>query len=289
MSVELQQVKQRIRSTRQIRQVTSAMQRVASARLAADRRHMEQSRRYARRLARLMTALAREAPTVDHAFLQPGRGELVLLVVCGADRGLCGGYNSAVADAVEAFAARMAPRPTELLVMGKVAERRARRLGLTVHKALAQPARMDRTDTLLALAADARTAFLEGRAAELHVLYTRFVSGLRQVPVTELLLPATPVTPAEPDEEQVPSLAAATFEPSPDVILGRLLAEYLEQMLDHAYLNSVASENAQRQAAMSRASENAADILTDLNTTYSRLRQENITTEILEVIGGGMA
>jgi F-type H+-transporting ATPase subunit gamma len=286
MSVELQQVKQRIRSTRQIRQVTGAMQRVASARLATDRRHMEQSRRYARSLAGLMTALAREAPYVDHPFLQPGRGNRVLLLVCGADRGLCGGYNTTLAEAVENFAARTRPRETDLVVMGRIAARRARRAGLAVREAVDQPARLHRKETIHKLAARARTAFLEGEAAEVHVLYSRFITGLRQVPVSELLLPAAQVEPAQADTM---ALSAAAFEPSAEAILGRLLAEYLEQMLDHAYLNSVASENASRQSSMSRATENAAEILSELNMTFSRLRQESITSEILEVVGGGTA
>jgi F-type H+-transporting ATPase subunit gamma len=279
--VELQRVKKRIATTGQIRQVTSAMQRVASARLLNDRSAMDASRRYTERLRALMADLFDAAPWTEHPLLLPGRPDRpVVLVVFGAERGLCGGFNTNLANRMAAFAAEAAPRPVRIVAVGKVAARRARRAGLEIVEALPQPPRRRHAETIDRVTDRVTSLFLDGRASEVHVLYSRFVSGLVQQPVTERVLPA-----AFGDGRRG-GLRAAIFEPDAEGILNRLIPEFVRQLMDHGFLHSVASENAARQVAMSRATENAAQMLGNLMGDYRRLRQESITTEMLEIMGG---
>lgn len=280
MSLELQQVRRRISTARQVRQVTSALQKVSTARLANDRRAMERSRQYTRRLYQVMREVALEAPDADCPLAMPSTGPMTALIVFGSDRGLCGGYNRVLTDAMHDFLTRSAGGRVRLVIVGRVIARRVRRLSLEVFRFFPQPSRSARAEAIASIASIATESFLKDRCSEVRLLYMRFISGLRQTPVFEQVLPVELKS-----ERGAPPISA--FEPEPRAILAGLLPQCVRQSVDHAFLNSVASENAARQAAMSRASENASSLLSDLMMSYRRLRQQSITGEMLELMGGG--
>lgn len=284
MSVELQQVKHRIGATRQIRKVTSAMQRVAAARLINDRRTMECSHEYTRRLREGIDQLMAAAPGAEHPLLVPhaARPDAAVLVF-GSDRGLCGAFHSALMDQLDDFTASHRQGNVTITAIGKVIGRRCRRAAYRLRHTVLQPARERRASVLDALTTDMIDSFLRGEVAEVFVLYSRFVTALNQTAVIARLLPVSPPAKGSPA-----AWRGTTFEPEADALLGHLLSEFVRQSVDHAYLSSLTSENAARQTAMGRATENATEILTDLLLHYSRLRQESITTEMIELAGGGM-
>jgi F-type H+-transporting ATPase subunit gamma len=282
MSRALQQVKRRIASTRQIRKVTSAMERVAGARLVHDRRVMASSRLYTRRLRRLLGEVVEQTRDPDHVLLRPGAGAPALLLAMGSDRGLCGGYHALLAEAFGGFMARTRPRPVKTAVIGKVLDRRLRRAGAEVVRFLPQPSRAQRIAAVDDLAAFLVAGFAGGSWGEVYVLYMRFESTLKQEAAVERLLPVDVRLEAGGSR-----LQAACFEPGARAVMESILAEVVAQLLDDLFLNSLASENAARQLAMSRATENAGEMLGELVASYRRLRQERITTEMLELIGGG--
>lgn len=282
MPFELQQVKGRIATMRQIRKVTSAMQQIATVRLAGDRRAMESSRRYTERLFEVLQDITPELLHVEHPLLVPRRKVSSLgLLAIGTDRGLCGGCNTLLIERLRSFVEAHEAEDINVITVGKIVRRRVRREGLTVVRSFSQPRRLDRGDTIDALTASVTESYLARSVDEFHILYLRFDSTTRQEPVVERLLPA----PFELTRGRTSRVTA--FEPEPAAILERLLPEFIRQAIDHAFLNSLASEDAARQEAMARASENANDVLTELTATYRRLRQESITTEMLELIGGG--
>jgi F-type H+-transporting ATPase subunit gamma len=302
-NVRLREVRRSILTTSQIRQVTNAMQKVASARLASDRKAAMTSRRYTERLAEVIADIAAELPDFTHPLTTPDRAlsGRRSIIVFGSDRGLCGGYNSRILETLERFVGRDAVKDTALAVVGKVVGRRIRRFGLTIDRFFNLPARRTtpgpadsdtapktRSDLVRDLTTWATDSFLKDGVDEVFLLYTRFDSSLVQVPTIKRMLPL-PLSETQVSGKPARkpgALATASFEPAPDIILGRLLPEFLRQMVDDAYLNSIASENAMRQAAMSRASENAGRMLGDLGQQYRRLRQESITTEMIELAGG---
>lgn len=291
-SVELREVKSRIATTGQIRQVTSAMQQVATARLGNDRRVAEVSIRYTQRLLAVLREVRGALGDVTHPYLQTdSRGPIGLLVI-GSDRGLCGGYHSMLMEKVAAFADERGRGDLRLFTVGKIVTRRARRMGLTVEQSFPQPTRPGSRKSGSSHGSDAGVReitaavtrqFETGACRELHGAYVYFVSGYRQEPTTERVLP---MALGDSVQSQFPG---AGFEPAPRVLLDTLLLEYARQLVEHMFLHSVASENAARQVAMSRASENASDMLRELKLRYSRLRQESITTEMLELAGAGAA
>ena len=293
MSNELKEVKRRIRGTRQIHKVTSAMQKVAAARLGRDRAMIDNTRRYRDALLAMLHDVWRGDPDSSHPLMVPHKEGVTCLVVLGAEKGLCGGYNTSLVDQAKAFVQEQRPRTVVVAAVGQVVIRRLQRAGIAMDHAFSQPTRgavggvpagmaphmeqLTRT-----MAKELMTSFLARTYADVHVLYMRFVSGLWQMPLVERILPAGP----EPGDMAVGG--PVTFEPAAATILARLLPEFVERSLQHALANSLGSEDAARQATMTRASENAGEVLSELMLSFSRLRQEHITAEMIELAGGGV-
>ena len=285
MSVEMQHVKRRIAGTRQIGKVTQALQRVASARLVHERRDLAASVRYLDALRHAVAVLCGHGSAPDHPLVLPPPWQRTALIVFGSDRGLCGAFNRAVMDHMNRTCAGEREQ-TQLMVVGKVVRRRAARQGYRIMRYFHQPPRAMRRTIIGSIAAAALAAYRDGRVQRVDILYTRFEGGLNQEPVRYRLLPVDTraLADASPPGPPLP-----LFEPGADVLLDRLLPHYIDQALDTAFMNSAASEDASRQASMSRASENAEAILKQLHQTYSRLRQESITTEMMELAGAEQA
>jgi F-type H+-transporting ATPase subunit gamma len=284
MSTQLKEVRRRIGNTLQIRRVTGTLQRVAAARLPGDQEAIARSNQYTQRLRLLVRDLFAEAPGTDHPFLRGGpEGSALGVVVFGSERGLCGGFNYGLVGALEDFVADQAGRRVRLWTVGKIIGRRVGRLALDLDTALDQPLRNRRAETIDRVADALAEDFSAGKLGEVHVLYSRSLSPVRQEPVLEKVLPLE--RPETSGGQPTPRL----FEPAPGQILQSLLPEYFRQVLDHAFLESLEAEDAARQSAMSRATDNAGRIAEDLRRQYSRLRQESITTEMIELAGGGMA
>ena len=282
MSVQLRDIKHRITSTRQIHKMTATMQKVAAARLVKDRAAAAGSRLYTDRLLQVMRDIADEITEMRHPLLEergPGAGHLV---VFGSDRGLCGGYNTALVREMHSFAHEMAPAPARFTTIGRIVGRRGRFSGLEIADRNEQPRAMDRAELLDAIAAEVIDEFASGRVSNVSLLYWDFKSVLRQQLRRERILPA-PFVPSGGEER-----GWTVFEPRPEEVLARLLPEYVRQMLDYAYLSALPSEDAARQTAMTRASENARGLLNELGRQYSRVRQESVTTEVLEIVASGL-
>jgi F-type H+-transporting ATPase subunit gamma len=281
MSTKLREIKRRIGSTGQIHKVTSALQRVSSARLGRDRRAIENSQRYTRKLIQLMLEICPAATGAAHPLTRrrhPVR--TTAIVVFGADRGLCGSFNDDLVAALERFVERRGRDNVRLIGMGTIITRRARRAGYEMEQALAQPLPKERGESIASIVEVTTAGFVGGVFDEVHVLYSRFAPKLQHVPIIEQVLPVY-------FGGRGGALSGAEFEPEAETILRRLVPEFVYQSFDHAFLNSIGAENWARQEAMSRASRNAGELLDELATRYSRVRQEGITTEMIELAGGG--
>ena len=280
MSLQLKEVKRRIGTTSEVRKVTTALQRVAAARLGRERREIDGFRAYAMKFARLIRTVSAAVPDARNPFMRHTEGAPIALVVFGSDRGLCGGYMSALMDEIADFCRPRRRANVELVTVGKLTARRARSAGYTIAHEHAQPLTKNRLDFLDELAQRLTQDFAEGRFGEVHLLYTEYMSGLHQTPIVNQLLPFELF--AKPDQ----GMDMLCFEPAPEAILEQLMPEFIRLSTEQAFRGSMASENAARQAAMSRASDNAAEVMSELKQQYSRLRQENITSEMLEIVAG---
>lgn len=257
------------------------MQRVASARLSRDRRTIGNSQLYTKELIRLVWQVSAATPMTASPLLRPGStSKPACVVVFGSDRGLCGAFNAALVSELQTFVAKRGESEVALWVMGRIVERRARRLGLTVERSFAQPSAAGRRGRMREIAQASISSFVDRRIREVYLLYSWFRAGLRHDPVLERILPA-------PFSTGNAERGATTFEPDAETVLSDLLPEFVHASMDHAFLNSIGAENAARQRAMSRAARNAQDMLSELTRSYRRLRQEDITTEMMELARGG--
>ncbi len=279
MSSDLREIRKRISSARQIRRVTAALQQVAAAKLSEGLEPLGVSRIYLDKIRNLMAELY---GVVDERDLMKGRGNGVGLVVFGGSRGLCGSFNAELVKEMKEFYAEHGGKDIRLIIMGKVIGRYASRLGMKVDDILTQPQLFARAVEISRIAGVVVDSFLNGRLKEVYMLYSEYVSRAHRVPRLERILP--PVF----EQRARVKLSSTVFEPDPKEILAMLITDFARQSMDCAFMNSFECENAARQASMTRASENAREMVDDLMLVYSRLRQEEITTEVVELSAAGV-
>lgn len=294
MSVQVRDIKRRINSTRHIGKVTSALQQVASARLAKERRKVEALSRYTEEIAALLEGIVGAGQSLDHPLLRPSTGKGTCIVVIGSDRGLCGGYNSEVIDKLNEFAQSAERSQLTVVTIGAIPRRRAAKLHYNITASYPLPSPDKHEEFLDSIMKAITKGFIQGDFGTVKILYTHFISPLNKKPVVVDILPMTALnltgvyTSLDPNDGTV-FYNTAIMDPSATALINMLLPEVLRQTLDYTVRHGVCSEDAYRQESMSRASENAKEMMQDLTLKYSRLRQEDITTEMLEIAASGFA
>jgi F-type H+-transporting ATPase subunit gamma len=236
--------------------------------------------------------LSEAAAALESPLLTP-RPEVhkVAHIVIAADRGLCGGYNSAVIRAAEGSMREQATlgRDYGLVVVGRKVESYFRFRRFRIDAAFAGFTGQPSYGDAQGIAAAVSDPFLAGEYDMVELIYTRFVSTGRQEVVVRPLMPLDKETIAAAPDAEHDVGASYEFEPSPEEILERLLPRYAEARVYAALLNAAASEHAARQRAMKAATDNAEDLMVRLTRVMNRARQDAITTEIMEIVGGAEA
>jgi F-type H+-transporting ATPase subunit gamma len=278
-------IRRRIRSIGSTAQITKAMQMVAASKM----RKAQEAALAGRPFVRLIYRFQREATTATREFNHPLleirqiRRRAVILVA--ADKGLCGALNSNLFR----LAAQFDPASTVFITAGRKA---AQFVAATRRQLVAEFAYGDSPTfpEARAIAAFARDLFLKKEVDEVRVLATRFINTLTQQPVSLEFLPVGEIKGLEiPGAEREIDLAAAEetlFEPGPKAFLGYLLSHYLNIYIYQVLLNAKASEQSARMVSMKNATDNAEGLIDDLTLEYNKLRQANITKELLEIAGG---
>jgi F-type H+-transporting ATPase subunit gamma len=291
----VQDLKRRIRSIRNTRKITKAMELVASARLRRAQARIEAMRPYADRMMELMVGTARASTSLQGLTLLQRRDvQSAAIVALTGDRGLAGAFNAQVLR--HAFALERQLRGEGVTVRWLVAGKKGRS-SLSFRGYDLEASWTGFSDR--PAYADAQT--IAHRAAELYengevdrvvLVYNQFVSALVQrvveqdvLPIPEQLLERG----REEEREQAALLGDFIYEPEPEEILQRLLPVYVETELYRALLESAASEQGARMTAMRNASGNAGDLISSLTLDMNRARQAEITQEILEVVAGADA
>src|SRR5919197_307735 len=275
----LQDLKRRVRSIRNTRKITRAMELVAAARLRRAQARIEAMRPYADRMLELMAGTARASASLRGLpLLQRREVQTAAIVPVTGDRGLAGAFNAQVLR--RAFAL----------------ERRLRDEGVQVRFAVVDvwTGFGDRPSYADAQAVAHRLAelYVEGEVDRVVVVYNRFVSPLVQRVTEQELLPISEEILRRGEEEEAEERALRgdfIYEPEPEEILARLLPVYLETELYRALLESSASEQGARMTAMRSASKSAGELIDSLTLAMNRARQAEITQEILEVVAGADA
>jgi F-type H+-transporting ATPase subunit gamma len=273
-------IRRRIGAVRNIKQITRAMQFVAASKLRRAQEATLASRPYSDKIDEVLADLAAVLGGEDHPLLAEREGGKRLIVLITTDRGLAGPLNT---NTIRFAAREITQHQGDLAVVtvgrkGRDAMRRAR-VPLEAHFAGFgdRPSFAD----VIPLARLVSDSFLDGSVSTVDIVYTRFVSTLVQRPAADRLLPVEPTA----DTEGIPG-GQFIFEPNPAEVLTQLLPRYVATRLFQAVLESKASEESSRMVAMKNATENAEDLIGDLTLSYNKVRQANITREMIEIATG---
>jgi F-type H+-transporting ATPase subunit gamma len=278
-------IRRRIRSIGSTSQITKAMQMVAASKMRKAQEAALAGRPFAQLIYRFQRAATTQQLEFKHPLLEvrPIRKRAVILVA--ADKGLCGALNGNLFR----MASQFDPDSTVFITAGRKA---AQFVAGTRRQLIAEFAYGDspRFPEARAIAAFARDLFLKKQVDEVRILATEFVNTLTQNPVSTEFLPVgeikgIKIPGSEPDE--VGGLRKEfLFEPNPEVFLGYMLGHYLNIYIYQVLLNAKASEQSARMISMKNATDNAESLIEDLTLEYNKLRQGNITKELLEIAGG---
>ena len=279
-------LRRRIKSITSTAQLTKAMQMVAASKM----RKAQDAATTARPFGRLLYEIQREATTrmgdFKHPLLEVREVRKRAIILVGADKGLCGPLNSNVLRIATKF-----DTGTTLFI---TAGRRAAQFIARTHRQLAAEFSYGDSPTYAearAMAGFARDLFLKKEVDQVQVVATRFVNTLAQVPVCLEFLPIGEITGLElpatkPPGPGSPGAVEFVFEPSPEFVMSYLLSHYLNIYIDEVLVNAKASEQSARMVSMKNATDNAESLIKHLTLEYNKLRQGNITKEMLEIAGG---
>jgi len=277
------EIRRRIGAVRNIKQITRAMQFVAASKLKRAQDAALAARPYAEKIDEVLADLAAVLGQEDHPLLAQRSGDRRWIVLVTTDRGLAGPLNTNVIR----FAQReIVEHPGDLRVIpvGRKGREGMRRYRVPMEATF--PGFGDRPSfaDVIALARLISDAYVAGQVDRVDLVYSTFVSTLVQRPRTEQLLPVQPA----PDLEGIPG-RQFIFEPAPAIVLEQLLPRYVATRLYRAVLENLASEHSARMVAMKNATENAEELIDDLTLTYNKVRQANITREMIEIATGAQA
>jgi F-type H+-transporting ATPase subunit gamma len=287
MGAQLRIVRRRIRSVQSTKKITRAMELIASSRIVKAQQRVESSRPYAVQLTKAMEDLARQTGAVQHPLLedreQPTRAGVLVLT---SDRGLAGAYNANVLKVAEGVIREVRSRGLEpiLYVIGKRGIGYFRFRGVPMRQGWQGFSEVPPYEEAQRIGRTLIEDFANEEIDELHAAYTDFRSAFTLRATTKRFLPIAP--------EEVTGTglgvvhAEYLFEPEPERILDHLLPQYVVTKVYAALLESAASENAARRRAMKAATDNAEDLIKVLTRQANRARQDEITTEIMEIVGG---
>lgn len=295
------EIRRRIRSAKNVAQITRAMEMVSASKMRKAQRNVLATRPYADRLLDVMGELVgRMLPGSRKGTLLEARDEVkhVGLVVVTPDRGLCGSLVTNVLRRGSRFILdqRTTGRQVSLYAIGKKGRDYLVRTRQPLKAEVVNLADAPRLEDILGISTNVIDGFRDGISAqdsvadfeaghldEVYVLYSEFVNTLVQRATIKRLLPIEP--PVEPEAHKVDY----TYEPSQEEVLNELLPRFVEVQLYQAVLESIASEHSARMVAMRNATNNAKDLVRDLTLSYNKARQANITNEVSEIATGAMA
>ena len=281
---DIRLIKRRIRSVQNTAKITNAMSMIAASKMRRAQQRGIQGRPYAEQIRGVMSNLVAVSSQSDvqHPLLEQRPVQRIGYIHITADRGLCGGLNSNMNRAGLQFI-NNAAADVEVIAVGRRGRDFMGRTGKSLRAVFTelgdQPSLLDTLSISRIVIDDYNSGYFD----QIFIGYSDFISTLVQRPRIERLIPVEPA-PLEP-------LFAVdyVYEPSPDAVLNSLLPRYVEMQVYHAILEHLASEQSARMVAMRSASDNAKEMISDLTLAYNKARQEMVTKEILDLVGGATA
>ncbi len=281
-------LRRRITSTRATKKITRAMELMSASRVVRAQQRANGAKPYASQITTVIEDLAASGASVDHPLLRQTTevNRLGVIVLC-SDRGLAGAYNGSVLRAAEreVQAARAAGQDYDLMLVGRKAEGYFGFRNYTIDRSWSGVSDKPTYENAREIAEYVTDRFISGAIDKVLLVYTEYISLGVQRPVVRNFMPLQPAE-SIGSAGKAEGVAGYEFEPSPEGVLEALLPRYVEARLYAALLEAAASEHAARQRAMKSATDNAEEMIVRFSRALNRARQDSITTEIMEIIGG---
>ncbi|KKR71666.1 ATP synthase F1 subunit gamma [Candidatus Roizmanbacteria bacterium RIFCSPLOWO2_01_FULL_40_14] len=274
-------IKGRIKSAKNISQITKAMQMVSAAKMRKAQEVARQGKPYREKIQEAVGELASRIDPTLHPLLRMGNPDgKTMVVLISTNKGLCGGLNTSLFRNVLKWLSHA--DSAEFITLGKKGQRFVIRSGWDLSADFSEGQIIQSVAPVTQLFVE---GFLNGAYKEVYIIYNRFVSSLKQEPIMVPVLPlAVPELGSQESEKQHIEWSEFIIEPSAREVLNQLLPHYVETLIRSAILEAEASEHSARMVAMKNATDNAKSLIGDLTLAYNRLRQENITTEIADIV-----
>lgn len=279
----LKQIRQRIKSAKNIQQITRAMKLVAAARLKKATDRVLEARPYSEKLREIMLSLANAGELPSHPLMDKREVKRVGVIIISADRGLAGSYNTNIIRRGWDFLKSLDVEKT-LITVGRKGNMFLSKRGYDVSMNHTVPSAGARYDDAVIVATKAREMYESGEVDAVYIVYAKFYSAIRQVPQVIQLLPIV-----APESDGAAVNSDYVFEPDAAGLLNTLLPRYFMALVWQAMMEATASEHGSRMSAMTSATDNAGKMINSLTLKANRERQATITKEILEVVGGAEA
>ena len=282
------EIRNKIRSVKNMQKITKAMEMVAASKIRKAQNQMEASRPYAMRIRSVVGHLAHANPDYKHPFMVERETKRVGFIVISTDRGLCGGLNVNLFKKVIGEMTEWKAKDVEvdLALVGAKSVQFFRRLGGSVVGTATHLGDKPQINDLIGSIKIMLDAYSDGKIDRLYMLTNEFVNTMTQNPVAIQLLPASGVG---QDEGDLQAHWDYIYEPDAGELLEHILMRYIESQVYRGAVENFACEMAAKMVAMKSATDNAGDIIDELQLIYNKARQASITQEISEIVGGAAA
>ena len=278
----IKEIKTRINSVNSTKQVTKAMELVASSKMRKAKDRALAARPYFGTMYDTVKDIATNTRGVRNVFLKQREVKNKCYIVIAGDRGLAGGYNSNI---LKMTLSHMDGKKEKVMPIGKKATEFFEKRGYDILKSTDSVEKCGYEETL-AFAQEAMDLYKKGEIDEVYISYTEFVSPLTQTPKLLKVLPLSFKEENKETKEHVAKGARVQYLPSAESVLGYIIPKYVSGVVYDGVIESFASEQAARRTAMSSATDNADEMLSNLELSYNRARQSAVTQEITEIVGG---
>lgn len=278
------EIRGQIKAIQNTAKITKAMEMVAASKMRKAQDRVIDARAYAEGIARVVANLMQAHPEYKHPFfIHREEVKRVGIILISTDKGLCGGLNTnALRLAVQTMKDQRAE--VEVINIGRRGGAFMRRVGVNVSGSVENISDTPELTDILGAADMAIEQYITGHFDEVYLLYSEFVNTMTQIPTVTQLLPC-PST----DEPSHPGYWDYLYEPDSQVVLDGLLKRAFESLVYHGVLENKACEQSARMVAMKSATDNAKDMVQNLQITYNKARQAAITQELAEIVAGGAA
>lgn len=284
MAQQTKEIKRRMKSIVNIKQITKAMELVSTAKLRKSRKKLELTRPYYNTVEASIREILAHTKNFKHSMLERRELKTRLIIVLSSDRGLAGGYNINVIRKAEEYLKD--GTAYKLVTVGMQAKEYFSNRNYDISDKFIYVSEDPTHENAKKIGDLAYEMYKKKEVDEVVLVYTHFNSALSLVPTALQLLPAENIKNVEYDNK--PSLMIE-YEPSPEEVLSKLVSQYINISIFGAMIESAASEQAARRSSMKNASDNADEMLEDLSLRFNRARQASITQEITEIVSGANA